>query len=859
MFSKVTLIIILSVLVYNFNAQELNFEHYSVDKGLPSSQVFDITQDKNGNLWFATDQGISKYDGYSFKNYTTKDGLTDNMVFKFHPQPNGDIWCTTFNKALFCISRNTFKPYAYNSVLTALPDNFVPSSICFSSSGSLFVAFVAGQGYIQIDKTGKVLYNDIEVTIEANNYDIGLLKEQNKAEFFFINCKSKRSKISGHWKQVLFSGQNNKSVDYIKACFSQGANTAIYTNPREIMIKPVSGDPVTIKCDHEPISLGLLDKETFWVGFRYGGIGIFDLSGKQQDLFLPGKSVTNLFIDHEGSYWFSTLNDGAFKIKNTRIACYPYDKLKNNWINSLSKDGIGNLWIGYYNGDVSTLSGKDQIIKHTSSLKKPALVDFDSLSGQVYYTGDDQFFSDKHKGSFGRSLLPLCFYVHANDSVLFGGYKGFTTLSKEKLSSFITGFRVNDICFYDHCFYFAGTKGLYKFQNNKAELLKPKGLPFPIGIKDIDRWNSSLVLTTRGAGIFIMNRNSNLNITEKDGLSNNIINEIYVENGNILWACTNSGLNRITFGKNGKFEVDIISSSEGLINNEITDVEVIRDTAWVGTRQGLCSFPIKLLEKEHTNINYFLTISDFKVNDKTHLGKQAANLKYDENRIEFDFGAVSFSSDEVITYRYQLLGHDKEWNYTNSRSTKYTSLPPGSYTFCVQAKVNNSTWEIGQQQFCFAIAPPFWKTWWFITSVIAFAIALIYLFFKFRILSYNRDITRELLRQLLKRLTRQTQYVVFKEKGKDIRISTNTIYFVRSDDNYIEIHTDTKKYVIRHKIGDFLSLVPDPLEYLRISRSCIVRLDKVQEKSKKDVTVKGQKIPVGETYLDQIQKIKFQV
>jgi DNA-binding LytR/AlgR family response regulator len=136
-------------------------------------------------------------------------------------------------------------------------------------------------------------------------------------------------------------------------------------------------------------------------------------------------------------------------------------------------------------------------------------------------------------------------------------------------------------------------------------------------------------------------------------------------------------------------------------------------------------------------------------------------------------------------------------------------------------------------------------------------VLLIYLFFRFRILSYNRDITRELLRQLLKRVRKKTMYVTFREQGKDIRISTHTVCFVKSNGNYLEIRTDQKKYIIRYKIGEFLDLVPDPLEYLRINRSCIVRLDKVQEKGKKDVTVNGEQLPVGETYLNQLQKIQF--
>ena len=52
-------------------------------------------------MWFATDRGLSRFDGYTFTNYDTSDGLTDMVVFKFFPQSNGQVWCTTLNEKLF--------------------------------------------------------------------------------------------------------------------------------------------------------------------------------------------------------------------------------------------------------------------------------------------------------------------------------------------------------------------------------------------------------------------------------------------------------------------------------------------------------------------------------------------------------------------------------------------------------------------------------------------------------------------------------------------------------------------------------------------------------------------------------------
>jgi len=138
-------------------------------------------------------------------------------------------------------------------------------------------------------------------------------------------------------------------------------------------------------------------------------------------------------------------------------------------------------------------------------------------------------------------------------------------------------------------------------------------------------------------------------------------------------------------------------------------------------------------------------------------------LRYFENRIEFGFKGVTFFEYKPIIYRYRLMGLEKKWNYTKSLSVMYSTLPPGKYTFILQARANTQSWSRGQQAFTFTIRPPFWRTWWFFFALMFTIGLLIYLFFRYRILTYNRDITRELLRQLLKRLKRKTNHVIFRE------------------------------------------------------------------------------------------------
>jgi len=63
-------------------SQEETLFHYTVDDGLPSSHVYYGMQDSQGYVWFGTDKGLCRFDGYEFKTYTVADGLPFNDVWR---------------------------------------------------------------------------------------------------------------------------------------------------------------------------------------------------------------------------------------------------------------------------------------------------------------------------------------------------------------------------------------------------------------------------------------------------------------------------------------------------------------------------------------------------------------------------------------------------------------------------------------------------------------------------------------------------------------------------------------------------------------------------------------------------------
>jgi len=196
-------------------------------------------------------------------------------------------------------------------------------------------------------------------------------------------------------------------------------------------------------------------------------------------------------------------------------------------------------------------------------------------------------------------------------------------------------------------------------------------------------------------------------------------------------------------------------------------------------------------------------------------------------------------------------------SYTTDRQAIYSSLEPGNYEFIIQVKGENEFWDRNSISLKLNISPPFWKTWWFIIGALIIGLLSVYVFFKYRILLYNRDLVRELFRQILKRISKKSKSFVVREGNKNVKIFSSDIAFVKSDGNYLEIHHRTGKITIRHKIGEFLDLVPDPIEFLQLRRSYIVRIDKIEQVGKDYVVVKDEKIKVGSTYTKELHNIKL--
>ena len=844
-------------------SQQYIYEEFGINDGLPSLEVHGMYQDKSGLIWFATDRGLVHTNGYEMKRFDFKNSISNAVVLDLFPQSNGTIYAATFNNQLFYFDEvfKGFVAYKYNNILREkLEFKQHIMSLYVDAEGNMHIACEYMFGKLIISKDGNILKSPSKEKIESGQ-DKWMKLEKKNDEILFFSFEKDSLPNS---KNTIVS-KVNYTLDK-EVIFLDEANYIVFFDSNTLTVLDTNGKHInSIETATIPIVLKALSPTTFFVGFEFGGGVIMDIEGNIKAHFLPNESVTDFLIDHEGGYWFSTLHSGVFYVKEPNIKVF--DTGLKSPVMNLAKTNKDELYISYRTGDVLKLDQNRKLFREASSeVEQEALVAYDAVSELLYVKSDERFYKKNrnHQKTYFSDSISGSFFIKFSEptdhKIIISNQLGFVVVDSVGIEKTVLSQRIHDVAFLDDTYYIGTPLGAFTMKNGQTTALSTHHPIFKHRIEDIDinKVRNEIYFATLGKGIIIYNPTTGKvkTIDASQGLSSNIINELKITNDNELWVCTNHGVDKITFNAAGNFHISGLKSSKGLLNDGINDIEIINDTVWIASIKGLTYVPKRIFETSKIFPGNFLKIKASYVNDSLYEFDKLTKLSHKENRIDFKVEAISFKNTKDIMYSYQMEGLDTKLYTTKNRKISYSALPYGSYTFKVAATTSNEE-TLNFIEIPVHIHAPFWKQTWFVISLIVAVITLIYLFFKYRILSYNQHIIGELLRLLMKKIKRKERYFSFKEAGKEIRIKTDTILYVKSAGNYVEVVTEQKNYTIRTKIGEFINLMPDPLEYIRIHRSYIVRIDKVEEKNNKEVTVKGEKIPVSNSYVDELQKLIF--
>ncbi len=835
---SVVLFFILSEISFG---QDFKLKSFSNVDGLPQSQVYDIEEDHNGNLWLATrGGGIAKFDGLKFKVFTTQDGLINNFASAIFHDSKENIWIGTSN--------------------------------------------------------GISLYNGIRFRnykLEGQSFKVSVssIAENKKQELFFGTDNGVYKRIGGKnlniSKEIGLSGNSVMDVFVDDAQNVWVAHNKGFTRFKEGDVNQFTDDvlsTVSPQCFTEGLH------QNIWVG-TYGK-GLIKVRGDKYN-FVPetdGLIVLDVYFEND-ILWLSTSKNGVLLYDIKRKVLKPikdYKNLPTTNCRKVFKDSWGGKWIGTSGGGllkysqpeiISFNKNQEQIVKHiyTVATSLDSGIWFSTNARKLFKLSDGEF----EEYGLDKNIYPLKIKKILEDSQgrLWLGTEGNGVMlsdngntkmlreGKELVSSFIKDI-VEDK---QGRIWVATTNGLTRFSSNLSSFesytKQNKRIHFNrLSCLHVDRSNR-LWYGTRGGGIgcisdsgytvidknnglsdeivrditedklgnlFIVTANAGVDfiniyseeitvdqIHKKDGLTFTNVYSVFCDENNDLWLGGTKGVHRVIKPTRNEKEIRHYGHLEGFTGGETNQGAVcsdLNDNIWWGTTNGVMKKPNFDLKRNRkppkvsiSSVNLFYeNIQGTPYEPKILNWYNPNNLvfKFKDNHIGFELDGNDLSHPEGIKYFWRLDGGDGRWSpLVSQNQVFFSNLLPGRYIFQAKA-VNKDGLESEMLEFYFAISAPFYYKIWFWMLVILLLGVVAYFLIKKRIYQIKTK-ANEIAAKL------KLEKEVLEMEQKALRLQMNP-HFIFNALNAIQdqIRAENNKGA-RHSLNKFSKLMRQILDSSR--------------------------------------------
>jgi signal transduction histidine kinase/ligand-binding sensor domain-containing protein/DNA-binding response OmpR family regulator len=550
-----------------------SFRHISTNDGLSQGHVSAILKDKKGFMWFATDEGLNKYDGYRFVVYkhSSADSLSlnDNYLYDILEDDKGNIWvATTLGLDKFNREKDNFSHFFNHNKLVTVRDIFQDSKkrIWLGTSEGLYLINTANGSF-------KTYKNQIGNKNSLSNDLIFKIIEDKEGRLWIAtkNGLNRFDPETGNFTHYYHEPGNPKSIgaSWIKALFKDSKNN-------------------------------------IWIGSLNGGVSLYNyaennFTGFKNDPKNPNSigydDILSFMEDASGNLWIGTENGGisvynpASKLFQTFVnETNDKSSLSNNSVYCMYEDDNGNIWVGTYSGGINFLPkfGNKFLLFKEGSLKNGL-----KNSSILSIAGDKE--NNVWLGTDGGGLS---YYDKKKNT--------FTTYKKQKSNpnSINSDFVVSVIEINPELLgvglYLGGfdlfNKKTRQFSHHMPEKNNPNSLSAEsvftmLKAKDGNVWLGTL---TGGLSYYDLKSRRFTNYlhdaANPNSIANDYVKALYEDENDILWVGTETGLDAFnTRTKVFKHFVHIHNNKNSLSNNNIQIIaEADKDHLWIGTADGLC-------------------------------------------------------------------------------------------------------------------------------------------------------------------------------------------------------------------------------------------------------------------------------
>ncbi len=604
--------------------QNLQFDHITVDEGLPNGSVLDIYQDASGFIWIGTEGGISRYDSYTFRTHQniTNDtnSIDNNAVSTLCGTSGGDFLAGTFtginyyhaDKEIFSrIPVYFLDELKYPKVykILRISDNLYLAA----TAEGLFSADSALQRFTEYRPAG--LSESIRTTHTTSLFQdkdgILWIGTHNRGLYSY-NPETKRTIEITHYINSQNTFRDNKIIHITgdgQNAVWYGTNMGLYRfDKKDSKITRYTKDDVNPRhriTDNTVLHVAEKNDGKIWI-LSKNGLSIFDYAtGSLSHWFhdpYEGKSLNSnnlnvAFEDRQGNFWIGTVQSGLNILRNyphkfNSIKSHFYKgKLANNdFVNAILEDSDGKIWLGTHDYGINILDEKSGRYYSLNSANTPAI----------------------------KSNHIQCLMEDSRGIIWIGTYEGGITEFNPRKNSFST-FTHDELDSSSLCNDIVN----YFFEDSKKRIwIATHGgiaqfLPDKRKFRNITSGNASISFTNKITedsqgnlwissfeGLVKYHPDKNISKLfrykgDRDSLSDNYVYTVYCDRKDRIWIGTLSGLN-LYDSQAGSFQ--LFNKSNGLQSNSVLTIVDDEDgNLWLGTTLGLSRFDPE--RKVFTNFN----------------------------------------------------------------------------------------------------------------------------------------------------------------------------------------------------------------------------------------------------------------
>jgi signal transduction histidine kinase/ligand-binding sensor domain-containing protein/DNA-binding response OmpR family regulator len=762
------------------------FQRIGLDDGLPNGTVMDIAQDGNNLIWFATFDGLNRFDGYGAKTFRHEEGnpnsLVSNLTLALFIDEANTLWVGTDNGlAKYEESMNRFL-------------NFTP----FLNDNKLTVNAIAGYKENEL-----LLGTDRGLFVfdrESETFDLSQFGFSRNLEVFSIR------QVGETWLVGTSTGLyytrdkdtlrpfSEKTNDVKIQAITQRTDNEVWvgTEGRGLFLVEVNSRQEIHHYQHNPNDAGSIcsnyirtllidDEERLWIG-TFHGLSLLD-EGKEvfysyytdpfDETSLSQNSIRSILQDRQGGVWLGTYYGGAnyyhplknqfYHLKQTAGA----NSLNDRIVSGIIEDANGKLWIGTNDGGINIFDPESNQFTYITKERNGALLS-NNIKSLLQSKDNRHVFIGTHGGGLVRvnngtgETVNMKFPAndvyslsYDNDGIIWvGALTGLFKYNERNnhAEQIDTGTLTSTQVLYVKAdskgrLWIGGNKSLAYLSLETGKLMEFSDTFQQIRVHCIVEDSKREIWVGTNYGLYkYLGEERFVKYSELDGLSNNSVFGILEDSYGNLWLSTGNGINRFN-PVDSKFRTYLIP--DGLQFQQFNNYSFCKTSSgriYFGGIEGIITFVPEQLKNNPYSLrpvitelsvqNRTVTPLDGTILEENIINAEKITLKSNQATFTLRLAVANYLSGTHNTFKYMLEGYDTDWIITSENHfASYSNIPHGRYTFKLQSANNEDYWSNETTRLAVIVTPLWFQTAWFkllLAAAIMLAIFTLWQFFRQR-------------------------------------------------------------------------------------------------------------------------------